>query len=234
MSESPRYTHEVGRKFYPDGAPRIFAGNTTICFVDPDGPLGRAAQAFQQALAATFGPRFALLPPSSFHMTTMELLCDEIRTPERWSAQLPLDAPIAATDPFFIERVTPLPAPAGLTMRVTSIGHRHGMLLNLEPADAATGEALWAYREAVATATGVRFPDHASYWFHISLAYRIIELDAAEEAALAEFAATWLPRLRDVGAAIALPPPTLTFFDDMCRFVTVEERHTLRTRQPAA
>lgn len=234
MDEGIRYTNEVGRKFYPDGSPRLFPGNTTICFVDPDSPIGQAGRAFQVALREAFGPKFAPLPPSSFHMTTMELLCDEVRAPERWSSQLALDAPLAATDAFFVERVGPLPAPAGLTMRLTTVGHRHGILLNLEPADAATGEALRAYREAVAAATGVRFPDHDSYGFHISLAYRIIHLDTAEEAALAALAAAWLPRLRDAGAAIALPPPALTFFDDMVRFVTAEERHTLRSRQPGA
>lgn len=230
MSAGPIYTREVGRKFRPDGSPNLFAGNTTLCFIDPESPLGRGAQAFQQALAAAFGPSFTLLPPASFHMTTMDLLCDDVRVPERWSALLPLDAPLAATDAFFVERMAPLRAPTGLTMRVTGIGHGDNIWLDLEPADTATGEAMRAYREAVAVATGVRPPDHDRYWYHVSLAYRIFELDVAEQAALDALAAVWLPRLGAVGASVALPPPVLAFFDDMFRFVTAGERHRLRGR----
>ena len=75
---SSAYTREVGRKFYPDGTPRLFAGNTIICFVAPEHSISQATVAFQNALRqAAFGGKFALLPQSSFHMTVMELLCHE-------------------------------------------------------------------------------------------------------------------------------------------------------------
>jgi hypothetical protein len=228
---APRYTREVGRKFHPDGTPRRFPGNTIICFVEPDSPLGAVAQAFQQALGAVpLGHKFALLPPPSFHMTVMELLCDEVRTPERWSPLLPLDAPLAATDAFFLERVPPITAPSHRTVRVTGIAHLNHLWLTLEPADEATAAALHAYRNAVAGATQVRFPDHDRYQFHLSLAYRLIELDAGEEEALAALANTWQPRLRAAGASIALPPPVLTGFDDMFRFTPLTQPETLASR----
>jgi hypothetical protein len=231
VKNAPRYTREVGRKFHPDGTPQRFPGNTIICFVAPDSQLGAAAQAFQQALhAAPFGSKFALLPPSSFHITVMELLCDEARTPERWSALLPLDAPLAAADAFFLERVPRIAAPRDSTVRVTGIAHPDNLWLTLEPADEATAVALRAYRNAVAEATGVRFPDHDRYRFHLSLAYRLIELDADEEAALAALARSWVPQLQAAGASIALPPPVLTGFDDMFRFVPLTQPAALTSR----
>lgn len=231
----PRYTREVGRKFHPDGRPRQFAGNTIICFVEPASSIGAAAHAFQEALgAAPFGRKFALLPPSSFHMTVMELLCDEVRSPERWSALLPLDAPLPATDAFFLARVLPVAAPAGLTVRVTGVAHPDNLWLTLEPAGDQTAAALRDYREAVATATGVRFPDHDRYRFHLSLAYRLIALDADEEVALAALAQSWQPQLQAAGAGIALPPPVLTGFDDMFRFVPLTGAAELASRRSVA
>ncbi len=232
MTTTPRYTREVGRKFFADGAPRLFAGNTIICLVDPEGQLGQAAASFQRELARQpFGGAFVMLPPSSFHMTVMELLCDQVRLPERWSPQLALDAPLPATDAFFLERVPPLVAPADLSMAVDGLYHRDNLMLTLQPGDARTAAALRDYRSAVAEATGVRFPDHDRYGFHMSLAYRLLELDPGEEAALTALCDGWAPRLRSVGASLALPPPQLSFFDDMTRFVPAAERHTLVSRQ---
>lgn len=231
MAATARYTREVGRKFYADGTPRIFAGNTIICMVDPASPIGQAAAAFQQSIGGLpFGAKFAMLPPSSFHMTVMELLCDETRLPERWSPQLDLAAPLAETDAFFLARVPAVPAPDRLVMRAEGVAHRQGLMVMLQPADDAVATAIWGYRAAIAAATGVRFPDHDAYRFHISLAYRLVELEPAEEQALADHCASWAARLCAAGAAISLPAPALTFFDDMFRFVPAAERHTLRTR----
>lgn len=231
MSTAPRYTHEVGRKFHADGSPRMFPGNTIICFVDPESPIGRAGQAFQADLARQpFGRKFAPLPPASFHMTVMELLCDQVRAPERWSSELALDAPLAATDAFFIERAAPIDPPGAIVMAVDTLAHRGGLMITLQPATAAVAAGLRAYRDALAAATGVRAPDHDRYGFHISLAYRLIELEDAEQRALADFAAGWTARVRAAAAEVALGRPTLTFFDDMFRFVPGEARATLRSR----
>jgi hypothetical protein len=229
MSNTALYTREVGRKFNVDGSPRSFPGNTIICFIAPDSPIGLAASAFQDALREAFGSAFALLPPSSFHMTVMELLCDQVRRADRWSDQLALGAPLAATDAFFLQRVPPIPAPTGLTMRVDGLFAEENLMLTLQPIGAAAA-ALAGYRAAVAAATGVRFPDHDSYGFHISLAYRLHRLDAAAGAALAALCSAWEPRLIAAGATVALPPPALTFFDDMTRFVLPAERHSLPGR----
>lgn len=220
MTQAVTPTREVGRKFHPDGTARRFAGNTIICFVAPESVIGRAASAFQAALQAqSFGTKFTLLPPSSFHMTVMDLLCDEVRTAERWSTQLPLDVALSASDAFFAERVPGIPAPTGLVMQVSGLYYADNLMLTLDAADDATAAKLRDYRKAIAEATGVRHPDHDSYGFHMSLGYRLYELDADEAAALAELCEEWTPQLKTAGAAIALPPPELTAFDDMTLFV---------------
>ncbi|MCX7668926.1 MAG: DUF1868 domain-containing protein, partial [Anaerolineae bacterium] len=110
---SAEYTFHVGEKFHPDGRPRSYPGSTVISFIDPASPIYHAGIQLQTELQALpFGHKFALLPPSSFHMTVFSLICDQQRVQELWTSQLPLDAPLAETDRFFIEAVTPIAPPA--------------------------------------------------------------------------------------------------------------------------
>ena len=107
---------------------------------------------------------------------------------------------------------------------------RKSIALNLKPADAETDQALRTYRDRVAQATGVRFPDHEQYQFHISLAYRLIHLTEAEESELDRLLTSIDQYLQSHFGLFEAPPPQLTLFDDMFRFATLAERDTLRTR----
>ncbi|NCC30817.1 MAG: DUF1868 domain-containing protein [Chloroflexia bacterium] len=219
----PRYTREVGRKFHADGTPHTFPGNTIICMLSPTHPLFHAASAFQEALGKTsVGAKFAFLPPASFHMTVMDLLCDQVRDPAHWTPALPRESTMAEADAFVYARVQPLVPPTELVMRVVGIFFGDNLMLTLEPADEATRTALHTYRASVAAATGIRFPDHDTYGFHLSLAYRLIELTAAEEQVLASVCHHWEPALRAAGAELVLPQPQLCRFDDMSHFVPLD------------
>lgn len=225
-----RYTPEVGRKFYADGRVRQFAGNTIICHLDPTSEIFKAALVTQAALRDTgYGRKFALLPPESLHMTVIELLCDETRRPEKWSSRLELTASLNETDEFFLKTVPPITKPAAFEMRPETIS-THNMLIRLSPCDAATAENLRHYRDAVAAATGVRFPNHDSYGFHISLAYRLIELDADEQAQFERDCAEWGTTLRQAVPSFRLGPPELVFFDHMFCFAPDSARLALLSR----
>lgn len=232
MSQPIRYTGEVGRKFFADGAPRMFPGTTIICFVSPDSPIGVAGHALQHRLRKRFGPKFAMLPPDSFHMTVMDLLCGDIRTPEHWSSRLDLDAPLADTDGFFMAQVRQVAAPNGATMRYNGIVPSSNVMFGLTGIDDSTSTALRAYRDAIAEATGVRHPNHNTYGFHMSLAYRIIELDPDEETALAELYRDWEAEMAHQTLTVTLGTPELCFFDDMVAFIPAADRDSLRSRGP--
>lgn len=226
------FTAEVGRKFHADGLPRRFAGNTIVCMLDPAGAQYRLACRLQDRLRAQpFGRKFSLLPPDSLHMTVIELLLDEVRRPDKWSARLPLDAPLSATDRFFLQTVPRVPAPPAFRMRYQRVSCHRNIGIHLEPADAASAAAVRGYRDAVSAATGVRFPDHDTYQFHISLAYRLIELDQAEDAALARLFSESDADARSAFGLFEPGPPQLSFFDDMFRFVPAGERLALGSRR---
>lgn len=226
----PRYTAEVGRKFNADGSVRQFAGNTIVCHLAPASAIFEAALAAQAALRCTpYGYKFAILPPESLHMTVMELLCDETRRPEKWSSQLHVMASLNETDEFFIHTVSALPKPTVIRMCPQLINGKH-LGIRLKPADVATSDELRNYRAAVANATGVRFPDHDQYGFHISLAYRLIELETDEQAMLEHDCGEWGRFVCAKAPHFELGSPELVFFDTMFRFVAAEGRAALKSR----
>lgn len=227
------YAPDVGRKFYEDGRVRQFAGNTVICFADPDGQAYNDAEWVQQEiLKEPYGQNFAMLPPSSFHMTVFELLCEDVRIPEKWSSQLALDMSLIETDEFFIEAFQHVPTPENFQMRFgeLSLG-KTGLSLRLEPIDDAMNTLIRGYRDQLSEATGLRQPSHEIYVFHLSLAYRIILPTDEEEAQLQALAERVNARLRETFGVFDTGKPTLTFFDDMFAFVPEDERLTLKSRQ---
>jgi len=225
MTTKRPFTHHVGIKFHEDGTVMPFAGNTIICFVAPDSALlGELLWMRETLQAMRCADHIGFLPPSSYHMTTFELLTDYWRQPQRWTPALPLDAPIPMTDVFFQTVVPRVPAPDAFLMRFTGVESGTPATMRLEPADAATRRALRGYRDALAEATGIRFPNHDTYGFHITLGYKLVEFD---ETAAAELGATLEvvnARLRTSLPAFRLGPPQLVFFNDMAEFTLSPER----------
>lgn len=232
---SVRFTGEVGYKFHADGSVRAFPGNTIICFVDRQ----QHAQVFQACVWAQdqlkqmqCASALAFLPPDSFHMTVIQLICDQVRRPQKWSSFLSLEAPLLETDQFFIERVKQVPAPSSLRMKYESV-RETTVGLELAAADSATAEALQTYRDQIAEKTGVRFPDHDTYKFHISLAYRVLQLSAEQEEEIHATFARIDTHLKKSFGIFETNAPQLVFFDDMFKFVPESERHQLVSRNQA-
>lgn len=225
------YTYHVGEKFFEDGSVRAYPGNSVICFANPASPIYQAGEAVQkQLLEQPYGFKFALLPPSSFHMTVFSLILDQQRVPEFWSSQLPLDARLEDVDQFFISTIATVDAPQQLRMCPTYLGGR-GLSIRLSAADEMTNVALVKYRNKLADATGVRYPDHDTYKFHLTLAYQLMTLSDDETRAFANFRLGLENSLRcDVGV-FETEAPMLTFFDDMFRFEPTDKRNLLYSRQ---
>lgn len=229
---SLRYAPSVGQKFYENGRVRQFPGNTIICFADPQGQAYQDAEWVQsQLLQEPYGHKYAMLPPSSFHMTVFELLCDEVRVAEKWSSGLALDASLEETDDYFIETVAQVPSPDNFRMEFSHLNlGTSGLSLYLKPVDDDVEKALCDYRDTLAEATQIRFPDHDSYGFHLSLAYRIIELTEDEKQQEQQFAERMNQQLSETFGVFDTGKPTLTFFDDMFTFLPADKRHTLKSR----
>ena len=225
------YTDFVNQKFSTDGSVLTYPGNTIICFIDPrrhSAIYQRCLWVLDQLQAMPWQHKFTTLPPSSFHMTVMDLLCDQVRTPADWSSRLPLSATLEETDAFLLSNVPTVPVPDNLRFRYTLI--REPVKIELEPDDKETETAIWHYRNQIAEVTGVRFSEHAEYKFHIGLAYQIVQLTAEEQTEQQAMLGRISQTLQGTDEIFEPDSPQLVFFDDMFRFVPESERHTLITR----
>lgn len=226
-----RYTATVGQKFNADGTARPFPGNTILCMIHSTSPTyERVVWLHRQLAAQPFAQHFVLLPPSSFHMTVMDLLCDDVRDPAYWSHYIEPTLPFAEVDAFLRRMLTTVAPPPTLRMKYSGLSTGGGVRIDVAPADRATHRALWQYREAVATATGIRFPTHDSYGFHITLAYRLIEPEPQEKETIAVWVAQVHPILQATFGIYDSGEAELSYFDDIVRFVPEAGYHTLHTR----
>ena len=211
------WSSPIGIKFNADGTLRRFAGNTVICPVAADHPAFPLLCFLQKEFTTRiYTSKFALLPPSSFHMTVFEGVCDQVRNPERWPNQLDIGTPLNKVHRFFSDHLEYLSAPPSVTMAIKDIFYHPTIALC--GATATDNVNLRQFRDLLANTLGLRTPDHAEYQFHITLGYTLYQLDNNEkkQAAADIKALLSLPEVRDF--QFELPDPEFCHFEDMGRF----------------
>ena len=227
-----KYTPNVGQKFNKDRSVRPFAGNTIICFVDPEQHstiYNEAVWAQTQLLRMSCAHKFAFLPPSSFHMTVIEGLNDQGREPERWTSQLPLNASLNEMDRFLIDKCDQITFPEGFEIGFDKM--KFPATIAVQPANETSHTAIWQFRNQIADLTGIRRSDFEEYKFHITLGYNLIELEPDEVAEQSEVFQRIDERLSQTFGVFKTASPLPTFFDDMAKFVPAAERFNLNSRQ---
>lgn len=209
----------IGTKFNADGTVRRFPGNTVISMVNHGKDVfTHFLHVRELFMASPAAPCVTLLPLDSIHMTVIEGVCDQVRRPGYWTSLLPLDCPLSATDALFEARFAEL-APLGeVTLRMSHVVCTGGILLRMEPVTPADEARLRAYRDAASAALGLRFPNHDSYHFHITLGYFTKEPTPEQEQALMEFCAQADRYIAEHDIRMRAEEPLLTFFDSMFRF----------------
>ena len=103
--------------------------------------------------------------------------------------------------------------------------------IQLKPVDEKTGESLRQYGDTISNATGIRYLNHDNYVFHITSAYYINRLTNAEEEIFNERATRVDNDLLNTFEVVNMGQPKLTFFDDMFKFVTIDELYSLKSRR---
>lgn len=220
-----RFTPHVGEKFQEDGEARPFAGSSVICLVPGNSESMRALLRLRDEIdSQPWCSRFAMLPPSSYHMTLFDLVCDQVRTPEHWTTALPLEAPLAEVDAFMEERWSDLPPAPMPDVRFTSLTIGDYITLQLAPENSQAELQLRTYRDLLAEVFGIRQPDHDTYAFHITLAYAITRLTRRENKQAQITCDAWNRKLSGLLQSPELLPPRLTFFADMTHFAPSREQ----------
>ena len=210
------YTEHVGRKFNADGSPLRFPGGTVISFVDDSSHLHRVVLRIRDEYRkSSFAGKLTFLPPASYHVTIFIVFNDCDRDTNHWSAHLAADTPAERVHAYMLPRVQRPAPPPGLLFDPTYVD---GDTLRLVPADTGTAEALGTYRNRLSQATGVRFPDHEDYRYHITFAYQIEKLTHAEYDELIETNRRCTQIVQGGNEGFPVPPPVYTEVMDMTRF----------------
>jgi hypothetical protein len=213
------FTPIVGKKFNADGSFRRYPGLTVICKIDPSSLESHVLRECQSRFESLpFANKFSFLPQSSFHMTAIELVNDQARTPELWSRHLPLDSSMTDVDEFITRAWKNLEKISGPRMTVHGFKTESTLGIHVEPSDEEQSENLKKFRDRAADATGVRKPGHDTYRFHITYAYKLEHLSDDENRRLLEESAVASEFLKGEIPVLTPGSPELCFYNDMSAF----------------
>ncbi|ATS49882.1 DUF1868 domain-containing protein [Xanthomonas citri pv. fuscans CFBP 6996] len=223
---------DVGRKFLRSRRPMPFAGNTFVGHLEQQGDgydsFDRVLNIYREFPEQRFAHKFAVLPPSSYHVTLLGGVNEIDRARGPWPSDLPRDHALADINAAYLARLKERAAPPLGACRflvnptAARTGNNDNLLIPLKPADTQTAQRLEAARQALMQLTRLQRPDYTNFQFHISLAYLCDTLDAAEQTAYRTAVRGWLTQLAAAGP-ITVPRFHFCTFDDMDAFRTVLE-----------
>ena len=224
---------DASLKFTSDGTRRPFAGNTIICHLPQQSKVRDEAAVLGDALrSSTFAHRLGILPSESYHMTVFSGPNDQDRTVYGWPADIPIDVSMSECNRIIGERIANFRMHEALPIRVRvdregTLGPQRVSSLRISPADDNENAKLRTLRDRMAEEV-FRFQaeDHATFGFHISLAYQMSRLTPEEERQHQAILERHVPAIIAAAPVVELGVPEFCTFEDMFRF---EIRTLLRT-----
>jgi hypothetical protein len=130
---------------------------------------------------------------------------------------VPLDMPITLVDEVLraaVHSVKPFKA-VQMTADTPVLGA--ALVIRLRSVNADNETSLRNYRNRLSATTGIRFPNHDTYNFHISLAYDLVKLNDDEQTLFRATSEKVKERLQSLGA-FKIENPKFVMFDDMGAF----------------
>lgn len=179
MKPTKKYPSGVPDKFDLDGNVQRFPGNTIICSLREDTQnnteLYTSLLLLQDKIKKSpLAHMFALLPPSSYHMTVFEGVTDKHRKLGYWPSDLSLDDPLENCTAHFTAKLQSFNLSNDLPYRLSIVGFKplgSGISLHIEPHT--DSNQLRGLRDRLADLLNYRHPSHVTYRFHLSLAYNL-------------------------------------------------------------
>ncbi len=211
-------------KFHQDGSARRFPGNTVICHIPKDSPVFTLLQeAREEFRSQPWASKFAFLPPSSYHMTVFEGVCDQHRSLRNWTRLAPPDVLLTEIDSLFAKKWETIPKPEAILMEYAGFWGFGNITLRLKPSSARMNNLIRQFRDTLAEHFELKIMGHEGYQFHISLAYRLQKLTFTEKRAEKRLMKVLDGRLKKEFGTLQLVEPELTFFEDMTSFAPARD-----------
>lgn len=213
------YGDQIGKKFEMDGSARRYPGNTVIADVRPGCSAYDVMMHLRQmAIDNGFEKSMILLPEDSYHMTVIRGLNDQVRTDAFWPASLAKDAPMTAVDDYVSSAVASVEMPGPIRMKFRGVRvNSEDFRVLLSPADEEQMAVIRRFRDAAASAIGLRLPGHDEYTCHITLAYTLNVPEGQEAGRLAELVRKMESYIGNQ-PVFETTPPYMAYYDDMLAF----------------
>jgi hypothetical protein len=217
----PKYLNEVPNKFDPDGNVQPFPGNTILCRLSNSSDLYTSLLFLYDKLQkSSLSHIYALLPPSSWHMTVFEGVVDKKRKPDTWPSNLALDAPLDQCTALFKDELSDFDLQTGSSYHLSVVDLaplKTGITLRLKPLEA-DNKALRGLRNRLADLLRIRARGHDQYGFHLGLGYLLRHLSDDQKAGIK---ALFVDHFQDVPKEFELGPPEFCVFKNMVAFETL-------------
>ncbi len=227
-----RYTGHVGKKFHKDKSARKFPGNTVICHVPKDSQcLLVLKEARKEMMEKAWSKKFTFLPPSSFHMTIFEGVCDQVRKEKNWTSKLPLDAPLKDVDAFLKEKWQKIDTNIRFQVKPTHLSLGNVITLRMRPVSDEMEREMRNFRDKLSEAFGIRMFNHNRYGFHISFAYQIEKMSILERLRAVWYSLKVRKKIIQSFGTMETNPPELTFFKDMTNFAPSRDKARQNVRE---
>lgn len=217
----PNYPIGVPGKFDPDGNVQPYPGNTIVSHLLHSSDLYTSLLGLYDKLEASpLAHLFALLPPSSWHMTVFEGVTDKVREPEFWPSDLSMDIPLEECTAHFAKKLKEFDLQEGGAppYRLTIKGFdplKAGIGVRIELQTPEENRQFRELRDRLSETLKIRFPCHDTYGLHISIAYFLRYLTEEQSA---ELTTLLVEHLEGVPKEFELGAPEFCRFKDMRAF----------------
>jgi hypothetical protein len=212
----PKYPNGVPAKFDPDGNVQPFPGNTIIAHLSPSSELFASMLVLHDTLRLShLSHLFTLLPPSSWHMTIFEGVCDQVRKPGYWPSDLAMDAPLAECDELFTKKLSAFDLRCDPPYLMSIVGWSpltSGIGVHVELRTAEENKRLRGLRDRLADLLLIKHGNHATYDLHLSVAYLLRHLTDKQKT---ELTALLMDHFKGMPKEFDLGAPEFCVFDDM-------------------
>ncbi|KAK3694339.1 RNA ligase/cyclic nucleotide phosphodiesterase [Podospora appendiculata] len=218
----PEYPIGVPSKFDPDGNVQRFPGNTIVAHLPLSSPIyASLLKLYERLSTCHLSGLLAMLPPSSWHVTLFEGVCDQVRAQEGfWPCDpgLPVDAPLDDCTSSFAGKLREFDLRCDPPYRFVIVGFSPldvGIGIHVELQTPPEESRLRGLRDRLAETLKIRHPQHDVYEFHLSMAYLLRHLSDSQKS---ELTALLLGHLQDMPKVFELGAPEFCTFDNMLQF----------------
>jgi hypothetical protein len=217
----------VGKKFHEDGSARFFPGNTVICHTPRDSESFQVlSQIREECISQPWGHKFAFLPPTSYHTTIFEGVCEEVRNPKKWTSLLPITASLEEVDKLLISKWANIAKPDAFQVKFNFFFITSIIGIRLLPVNENMEVKMRGYRDLLSKEFGIKAPGHNHYGFHTSFAYKLISTSLKENFQILRFMKKMTKKYKIPYGTLTLGAPELTFFADMTQFAPSRNQTT--------